>query len=258
MIRVLVTGGKGQLARCIKDKASAYPDLELHFADRHELDITQAADVSSYLESQHWDYCINTAAYTQVDEAERNPEKAFAVNAIGVKNLAIACRNSEVILIHLSTDYVFDGKKKLGYTPDDKTNPINVYGASKLAGETYIHAHLERYLIVRTSWLYSDYPPNFYLSIRRKLERGEAIRVVDNQRGAPTHAADLADYLLDWIGKEDRTYGIHHFTGPEVMSWYEFAKKIALDMGVHPTKRIIRDNNYTSFAERPANSILLE
>ncbi len=175
MIRVLVTGADGQLGKCIQEIASSYSQLKIDFADKNELDIVLREDVYSFFSKNSYDFCINCAAYTNVEQAEKTPEIAYSVNAEGVKNLALACKDNGVKLIHISTDYVFDGEKKEGYYPTDIPNPINEYGKSKLKGEQYIQEILNEYIIIRTSWLYSNYGHNFYKSILEKARKGEIL-----------------------------------------------------------------------------------
>ncbi|MFZ9004639.1 MAG: dTDP-4-dehydrorhamnose reductase [Robiginitalea sp.] len=257
MKRVLVTGAGGQLGKSIQDLAPEYESMEFFFMEKTELDITNRDKVMEKFRQVQPDYCINCAAYTEVDQAEKTPQPAYAVNVKGVENLVHACAETGTILIHISTDYVFDGKKKEGYLPEDKPNPINVYGKTKLEGERVIQQSLERYFIVRTSWLYSKkYAPNFYLAILEKAKKGEKLTVTDAQRGCPTDAANLARYLLEIVksGRED--YGISHFTDGEVMSWYGFATNILKEYGFWEVIELVKGENYHTFAERPANSIL--
>lgn len=256
MNRVLLTGAGGQLGQQLQEISSAYPGLKFTFASKADLDITDEVGVNTFFDKNPVDFCINTAAFTDVDGAERFAEQAFEVNATGVKYLAMACHKHHVTLIHISTDYVFDGKKKEGYFPEDIANPINVYGASKLQGEMYVKHILEQYAIIRSSWLYSDYGKNFYTTISKKLLEKESIGVTNAQTGRPTHAKDLGKFILDWIMDEERQYGILHFAGPEIMTWYEFAKKIAIEQGLGHEGKIVKDNNYRSFATRPAHSVL--
>ena len=257
MNRILVTGADGQLGRSLKEISSDYPDHKFYFTDKEELDITQPEALEAYFSQHRIEVCINAAAFTDVDGAERNPEAAFEINASGVKHLALTCQKYNVLLIHISTDYVFDGENKQGYSPQDPPNPINVYGASKLQGEAYVRHILEEHVILRTSWLYSDYGTNFYKTIRRKLAEEDRIGVTDLQKGCPTHARDLARFIMEWMEDPERKYGILHFSGEQEMTWYEFAKKIAMEHAPDQVKRIVKDNKYRSFAARPANSVLL-
>ena len=172
MTQVLITGANGQLGKSIHKIASEHPELELVFKGSRELDITNAEDVKQAFDSGRYRYCINCAAYTNVEKAESEPEKAYSVNAEGVRNLAANCLKNDVTLIHISTDYVFDGEKEEPYSIQDKPNPINIYGASKLMGENHVRELLDSYLIIRTSWLYSEFGKNFYKTIIQKAKVG--------------------------------------------------------------------------------------
>lgn len=221
------------------------------------MDITKATEIRELFLKFRPDYCVNCAAYTQVDQAEKNPLEAYNVNVKGVENLAVTSREFGSTLIHISTDYVFDGKKKEGYLPTDKPNPINVYGKTKMEGERAIQERMKKYFIIRTSWLYSkSYPPNFYLTILDKTRKGEPLSVTDIQRGCPTNAANLAHHILEKIQSETEDYGISHFTDGVPMTWYEFARLILKKEGLLNQVRLQKAENYHTFAERPENSIL--
>ncbi|MBU2904909.1 dTDP-4-dehydrorhamnose reductase [Arenibacter algicola] len=255
--RILVTGASGQLGLSIQDIAMEYPQLVFVFANSEALDITDYVQVDKIIENGNFDYCINCAAYTNVEHAEKSPEMAFKVNAEAVKHLALACKQYGVTLIHISTDYVFDGEKGSPYTVDDQPNPINMYGKSKWEGEKYIQEILDKYFIVRTSWLYhKKHGNNFYKTILKKAKKGEVLRITDEQIGCPTNAANLAKFLLKHILTENQEYGIYHFTDGQVMSWYGFAQNILKENGLKSTTNIVKENNYRSFAKRPKNSIL--
>ena len=259
MKRILVTGAGGQLGKSLQDIARQYDQLEFLFQDKSKLDITNQDQVLEVFRQTQPDYCINCAAYTKVDQAEKTPEPAFEINVKGVENLAKASQENETTLLHISTDYVFDGKKTEGYRPEDKPNPINVYGRTKLEGERIIQKHLDRYFIIRTSWLYSKkYGPNFYLTILEKAEKGEKLIVTDTQRGCPTDAANLARHILELIQSGSAEYGISHFTDGIPMTWFEFAEWILKEERLAPYARLQKAENYRTFAVRPTNSILLQ
>ncbi|MBT8284109.1 MAG: dTDP-4-dehydrorhamnose reductase [Flavobacteriaceae bacterium] len=258
MIRVLITGANGQLGTSIHHQATAFPDLQITYTDKTELNITNRESLSDYFSKQEFDYCINCAAYTRVEDAERNPDIAFAVNAEGVKYLAQNCKTNGIVLFHISTDYVFDGKKKEGYLPSDLPNPLNIYGESKLKGEQYIQEILKEYLIIRTSWLYSEYGDNFYNTILRKAREGKNLRVTDAQIGCPTNANNLAMHILQLINNSAWKPGIIHFTDKIPMSWFDFAVLITKSHKLDKDIKVVRDRNYRSFAQRPEYSILLE
>ena len=256
MKRILVTGASGQLGLSIENIHRKYTDLDIVFMNFKELDITNLKTVQEIFESNHFDFCINCAAYTNVEQAEKHPEKAFAINGEGVKNIALACKANNVVLIHISTDYVFDGEKKAPYAIQDKPNPINEYGKSKLLGEHYIQEILKKYYIVRTSWLYSEFGKNFYKTILKKAQTEPVIYVTNREIGCPTNANNLAKFILEVMVLGDKEYGIYHFTDGEAMTWFDFAKKTIVDNNLNRTTKVVRDNNYSSFALRPKNSVL--
>ncbi len=255
-MNILVTGANGQLGKCLKKMARNYDALSFKFMDSKALDITNTRSINLAFESGHFDYCINCAAYTNVEQAEKTPERTFAVNGDGVKNIATACKNNDVVLIHISTDYVFDGEKKSPYTVDDIPNPINEYGRSKLLGEKYISEILDKYYIIRTSWLYSEYGNNFYNTIVNKAKTERVLYIADEQTGCPTNANNLAKYILRLIASPKKEYGIYHFTDGKAMTWYDFAKEILRETNLDGKVRVEKAKNYRTFAARPRNSVL--
>ncbi|CAM3419277.1 dTDP-4-dehydrorhamnose reductase [Zobellia roscoffensis] len=256
MKSVLVTGANGQLGQSIQKIASSYPELDFVFASSNELDITDVTSIEKKLSIKAFSYCINCAAYTNVENAEKEPEKAFKVNSEGVKNLATICKEEQTVLIHISTDYVFDGEKGSPYLVTDATNPINVYGASKLEGEQHIQSLMRAYFIIRTSWLYSEFGKNFYKTILQKAREGADLSVTDDQVGCPTHAGNLAKYVLNLIAGESMHYGIHHFTDEKSLSWYGFAEEILRENNLFGKVQLEKAKNYRTFARRPAYSVL--
>ncbi|WP_027138112.1 dTDP-4-dehydrorhamnose reductase [Gaetbulibacter saemankumensis] len=254
LISILVTGADGQLGRCIKDLESQYPNLKMTFTNRQDLDITNKHEVFDYFNQNSFDYCINCAAYTAVDKAESEPDKAHQVNAEGPKNLALACKAYGVVLIHISTDFVFDGNKKEPYTEEDIPNPVNVYGVTKLKGEDVIQQLLDKYFIIRTSWLYSEYGHNFVKTMLRLGEIRDEIDVVSDQIGAPTYAGDLAQVLLNIISRQQKDYGIYHYCNRGEVSWYDFAQAIL--RGKHVKVTPIPSERYKTEALRPSYSVL--
>ena len=257
MTTILVTGGNGQLASCIKDVEKEYDDLNIIYTDHLELDICELNQIQTFFKSNpQIDYCINCAAYTAVDKAETEAEKAFEINATGAKNLAQVCNDHDAILIHVSTDFVFDGEKNEPYTETDVANPISVYGASKLQGEVEIQQALKGYFIIRTSWLYSEYGNNFMKTMLRLAETRDGISVVSDQIGTPTYAGDLAEIIIQIINTKTEKYGIYHYSNEGVASWFEFAKEI-----FKLTKNKIKVNpipsiEYLTPAKRPKYSVL--
>ena len=257
MTTILVTGGNGQLASCIKDVEKEYDDLNIIYTDHLELDICELNQIQTFFKSNpQIDYCINCAAYTAVDKAETESEKAFEINAIGAKNLAQVCNDHDAILIHVSTDFVFDGEKNEPYTETDVANPISVYGASKLQGEVEIQQALKEYFIIRTSWLYSEYGNNFMKTMLRLAETRDGISVVSDQIGTPTYAGDLAEIIIQIINTKTEKYGIYHYSNEGVASWFEFAKEI-FKLTKNKTKvNPIPSIEYLTSAKRPKYSVL--
>lgn len=255
-LKILITGANGQLGRCLQDVAEKYPGYDFHFKTSKELDITKKEQINSLFTDEKFDYCINCAAYTAVDKAETDQENAFLVNAKGVKYLAEACKIQNIILIHISTDFVFDGSKTTPYTEDDHPNPINVYGASKLKGEQYVQDILEQHFIIRTSWVYSEYGHNFVKTMLRLSAERDELNVVNDQIGSPTYAGDLAKAILQIISARATRYGLYHYTNEGNISWYDFAKTIFEIKEVKIKINPISSNDYSTPAKRPAYSTL--
>lgn len=226
MKRVLVTGANGQLGLAIKAATAAYPGLSFVFTGKSDLDVTSPRQIEVFFKANRFDFCINAAAYTHVDKAEDEPEAAYLLNETAPRLLAKACKAYNIFLIHISTDYVFDGTKGAPYTTDDKPNPINVYGASKLAGEKAIANVGGDYCIVRTSWLYSEYGNNFQTKILAKAKTAPYLEVVGDLYGTPTYAPNLVVFLLNKINDLTMPQKMEHFSDGTTMSWYDLAKRI--------------------------------
>jgi dTDP-4-dehydrorhamnose reductase len=256
MRKILVTGAQGQLARCIADAAPRYQNLALTFINRKQLDVTDSEAVAEYFDRHTFDACINTAAYTDVEKAESEPDRAFAVNAEGVANIARACAERNVLLLHVSTDYVFDGDKRAPYLETDTTNPINVYGASKLKGEQYVIDSGANYYILRTSWLYSQYGYNFYKTICRLAQEGRDLTVTTEQTGTPTNANDVARVLLQLAGENRGSYGVYHYSNSGSATWYDFAKTIIEIIPDFRDVNLAKTSHYPTFAARPKYSVM--
>lgn len=259
-MKILLTGADGQLARCFKDGyAHKYEIVALNST---VLDITNLSQVNTVVDEHCPDIVINTAAYTSVDKAEEDQEHAFLVNAEGAKNIAIVCAKLNVDLIHISTDYVFDGSKEKPYTITDHPNPINVYGKTKLAGELLVLAHHPTARILRTSWVYSEYGHNFLKTMLRLADKGvEQLDIVADQYGCPTYAGNLS-YAIDCLINNKSSQRLFHYTDGESMSWYTFAKQIFAarkEMGnanPAPTVNAIETSQYPTPARRPRYSVL--
>lgn len=229
---------------------------EVFATDVEELDITRLDFLRKMTEDISPDIIINCAAYTDVDKAEEEPDKAFLINGIGIQNLALVCKDFYIDLCHISTDYVFDGTKEGLYTPYDVPCPINTYGKSKLAGEKYIQQIWDKFYIIRTSWLYGKYGKNFVYTILNLAKKQKELRVVDDQMGSPTWTVTLSKTITKIICT--KKYGIYHVTDKTEhgISWYEFAKEIVrlsgLKIDVFPAKT----EEFPHPAKRPNNSIL--
>jgi dTDP-4-dehydrorhamnose reductase len=256
MIKILVTGGNGQLAQCLKDVVKHHKNLAVDFQDLPDLDITNPSQLESYFSKRQFDYCINCAAYTAVDLAEEQSSLAYAVNAEGPKKLAEVCQKHQVTLIHISTDFVFDGKKRTPYLETDVPNPLGVYGASKLQGERNIQEVMEDYFIIRTSWLYSEYGNNFMKTMLKLSETREEISVVSDQFGSPTYAGDLAEVLIKIVLSSSISYGIYHYSNGGIVSWYDFAVEIFKQFGKPIEVKPIKTKDYPTAAKRPEFSVL--
>ncbi|TLF45142.1 dTDP-4-dehydrorhamnose reductase [Maribacter aurantiacus] len=255
--RVLVTGGSGQLGTTLgKSVSSVAETIEFVFASSKDLDITDDRSVTDYMKQGDFDYCVNCAAYTQVDKAEADSEKALLINQQGAKNLAKACHAGNIVLIHISTDFVFNGSKSSPYVETDRPSPLGIYGHSKFKGEQEVVRNMERYFIIRTSWLYSAYGHNFFKSMLKYGKEREELSVVFDQVGTPTSAHDLAGIILKIISEEIDTYGIYHFSNEGVASWYDFASAIFEINQIEVDLRPIRSKEYPTPAERPAFSVL--
>lgn len=253
---VAVTGASGQLGQALQHIAGNYPEITFCFASSQEVDITDKESIDAYFLKYKPNACINAAAYTAVDKAETEPEKAFAINVTGAKNVAEACKEHNVLMLHISTDFVFDGTKKDPYTEDDQPNPQSVYGSTKLQGEKEVQAVLEKYYIIRTSWVYSQFGNNFMKTMIRLGNERDELNVVNDQVGTPTNALDLAEALIVIVQSNKVAYGIYNYSNEGSCTWYDFAKKIfevnKISIDLHP----IPTTAYPTPAKRPEYSVL--
>lgn len=256
MINLLVTGSSGQLGQCLKQLLLSATDISCYFAAREDLDITNSDELQRFFSDHNFDYCINTAAYTNVEKAESEQKKAFLINAEGAYSLAKACKKHNVVLLHISTDYVFDGMAKTPYQEQDPTNPLNVYGASKLKGEQHIVDTWNKHFIIRTSWLYSQYGHNFLNSMLQFAKQKKALTITTQQKGTPTNANDLAQMLVTIIKTGNARYGVYHFSNQGEATWYDFAKAIFKATGEIDTVNLAKTEHYATFAKRPSYSVL--
>jgi len=256
MKKILVTGANGQLGQCLQKISSQFEEFEFIFTDSETLDITNKEEVNDFFWQNAPDFCINAAAYTAVDLAETDVEKAFLVNADGTENLAEACAENNAQFIHVSTDYVFDGENNLSYTEEDFTNPLGVYGASKLAGDELALEVNPCSVILRTSWVYSEFGKNFVKTMLNLFTTKEELNIVADQFGQPTNANDLAEAIMKIIKSEKITPGIFNFSNLGRISWFDFAKKIAELSDAKIKLNAIETSQYPTPAKRPKNSVL--
>lgn len=260
-MKVLVTGAYGQLGNSLKEISVHFPDLSLILTDYDSLDITDRSAVVSYLESIRPDFLINCAAYTAVDKAETDLDAAFRLNASGPENLAIGCRQFGTRLVHISTDYVFDGRKNTPYSEEDIPNPQGVYGNTKLEGERLVLKQLPESIVIRTSWLYSIYGNNFVKTMIRLGQERDHLKVVFDQTGTPTNADDLATAILQIITRSSMDNyggksGIYHFSNLGVCSWYDFAIEVHKMAGISCKVTPVLSTEFQTLAKRPAYSVL--
>ena len=256
MKKILVTGANGQLGQCLQKISSQFEEFEFIFTDSETLDITIKEEVNDFFWQNAPDFCINAAAYTAVDLAETDIEKAFLVNADGTENLAEACAENNAQFIHVSTDYVFDGENNLAYTEEDFTNPLGVYGASKLAGDELALEVNPCSVILRTSWVYSEFGKNFVKTMLNLFATKEELSIVADQFGQPTYANDLAEAIMKIIKSEKITPGIFNFSNLGRISWFDFAEKIAELSEAMIKLNAIETSQYPTPAKRPKNSVL--
>ena len=268
-MRILVTGKNGQLGRSIQKTVNTDTKIgnnqnpnDFIFVAREELDLRNESSISHYFKNNKFDIIINCAAYTQVDKAEQEDELANQINHLAVKQLASIASNQRARLIHISTDYVFDGESDKPYIETDTPNPINVYGRTKLSGEKALQALMPiNAIIIRTSWLYSEYGNNFVKTMLRLGRERDELSVVNDQMGSPTYAADLADAILEIIRHNKfrdvaQTTQIYNYSNEGEISWYEFAKEIfkieKIDCEVNP----VTSQQYPTPAKRPRNTLM--
>jgi len=256
MKKILVTGANGQLGQCLQKLAVSEENWEFVFADSKTLDISDKKAVFDFFWEHEPSVCINAAAYTAVDLAETEVEKAFLINADGTENLASACLEYGTQFIHVSTDYVFDGENNLPYTEEDFTNPLGVYGASKLAGEELALEVNPCSIIIRTSWVYSEFGKNFVKTMLQLFQSKEELNVVNDQWGQPTNANDLAEVMLKMVNSPKRIPGIFNFSNIGEITWFQFAQKIAELSNSKIKLNPINTEQYPTPARRPKNSTL--
>jgi len=260
MTTILVTGASGQLGSDIRELSARYSGYEFIFTDTGELDITDAEATSAFIAANTPSWVINCAAYTAVDRAEEEEGLATLINGTGVENIVTALRGTECRLIHISTDYIFDGTSPVPYTEDDSPSPSSAYGRSKLAGEKAALLWPNT-IIIRTSWLYSSYGSNFVKTILRKAGSAQEISVVFDQAGSPTYAADLAAAIMEIISgvirnRHNFVPGIFNYSDEGVCSWYDLACEIVKEAGSECSVLPVRSSAWPSRVRRPSYSVL--
>ena len=260
-MKILVTGASGQLGRelCRQCLATGH---EVVAANRENLDIRDAANVRQFVSAASPDMTFNAAAWTAVDDAENQCDEAFRINRDGAGNLAAACAENSIPMVHYSTDYVFDGQKTSAYTEEDTTNPVSAYGRSKLAGEEAVRSLHEQHLIIRTSWVFSSHRSNFVKTMLKLGSRQSKLKVVGDQVGKPTGAAIIADISLAMAAREQADWGTYHLAQPEAVSWHQFAESIFESAARQGCELAVKDvvavasGEFPTVAARPENSVL--
>lgn len=256
MIKVLVTGANGQLGSEIAGLSSNYAQYEWIFADRTQIPLDNLDVLKVQLNQIRPDVIFNCGAYTAVDKAETEKEQAFVINHLAVELIAKYSQENNVKLIHISTDYVFDGTSSIALNEDEETNPINVYGASKRAGEIACLKENSDSIIIRTSWVYSKFGNNFVKTMQRLMQEREVINVVNDQIGSPAYAADLAQAMMAILEFPEWIPGIYNYSNEGEISWYEFALSIKEFGGYSCNVGGIPSASYPTPAKRPAFSLL--
>ena len=255
---ILVTGANGQLGNEMRVISSAYPAYNFLFVTKEDLPIDDTEAIKKYFANHVIDFCVNCAAYTAVDKAETEPEKALLINATAVGNLAKTCKQYNTQFIHISTDYVFDGTSSIPYKEDHPVAPVNMYGDTKLKGEKVAQQNNPGTIIIRTSWVYSSFGNNFVKTMVRLMKEKEHLNVVSDQQGCPTYAADLAAAIMQMIssGKAAENPGIFNYSNSGIINWWQFAiaiKELSHSKCiVHP----IPSSNYPTPAKRPVYSVM--
>ena len=256
-MKVLILGKNGQVGRCLQECAEKQ-DINYIALSREDCDISDQSKVEAYFNKQHdFDFVINAAAYTAVDKAEEEIDEAYAANYLAVEYLAKICKKYDIPLIHISTDYVFDGTKETLYTEDDSPNPVSVYGKSKLMGEKALQSIWHKHIILRVSWVFSSYGKNFVKTISRLAKERESLSVVADQYGSPTSAVSISEVLLAICQAQlehpnaDSRWGLYHYTDFPLTTWHQLAKAVVSNLKVNTIIQPIKSSDYTTAAHRP-------
>ena len=259
--KILITGAESQLGKTLRMLPDFNENFNFVFKNKYTLDISNKKKLKNFFKENSFDYCFNFAAYTNVTQAESDKKKCFEVNVKGVANLAKAAKKHDFTLVHISTDYVFDGFKEKPYLETDEPNPLNVYGESKLLGEQIIEQYLKKYIIVRTSWLYSRFNKNFVKTILNLSKSKQKLKLINDQTGTPTYADDLIKFILfltETIENNPKKnyFGLYHFSNRGKTTWYDFGKKILEYAGIEKVIKPIDTSRFNSTVKRPAYSVL--
>jgi len=256
MSNIVVFGASGQLGHCFKSLSTREGIKNIHFPPESEANILDMSALKNVFEAYKPSHIINCAAYTAVDRAEDEPGIAIRINKTGVENLASFCADHQSTLIHISTDFVFRGNASTPRTEESTTEPVNIYGQSKLAGEVAITALLKNYYIIRTGWLYSEYGNNFVKTMLKLASEKDQLKVVADQVGTPTYAMDLAACIMRIIQNKSNAYGTYHYSNEGVASWYDFAKAIFEISDTLIKVSPVKTEEYITKAVRPAYSVM--
>ncbi|WP_417237033.1 dTDP-4-dehydrorhamnose reductase [Bizionia paragorgiae] len=256
MLHILVTGSKGQLGSEIKKVSKNYPTIQFTFVDREEMPLDDNDFIITFLNQLQPNLIVSAGAYTAVDQAENEKELVDQINHLAVATMAKWCSNNHAKLIHISTDYVFDGKSAIPYKENDHTSPINWYGETKLRGEQAIERIMQEAVIIRTAWVYSEFGHNFVKTMLRLMKERESIGVVNDQVGTPTYALDLAKAIMTIIESDNWVSGVFHFSNEGEISWYDFAVEINKLGGLNCKVNAVSSDQFPTAAKRPNYSLL--
>jgi len=255
MKQILVTGANGQLGQSLRQKSSIYPDMNFVFCAKEDFNLERPQQMEKILDLHQIKVVINAAAYTAVDQAEKEPDRAFSINTLGADRLAGLCAKRDIVLAHISTDYVFDGSAKEPYTEEHRAAPLGIYGQSKHQGEMAVAQNTSNHYIIRASWLYGPFGYNFLKTMLRLASEGQALNISTDQTGSPTSTLDLAEAILELVSRH-APYGTYHFSNSGQTTWYGFAHEIFVQTHQIEQVQLAETTDYPTFAKRPAYSVM--